>query len=51
MQEEKDTLEEEILTTEMSDEELDLVYKRYKEMQFENSNKMRDIESEAYDLI
>ena len=29
---EKETIEEEMLTTELSDEELDLVYKRYKIM-------------------
>lgn len=51
MQEEKNTLEEDILTTEMSDEELDLIYKRYKVMQHKNSDSMKDIEAEAYELV
>jgi hypothetical protein len=51
LQEEKPTLEEEILTSEMSDEELDLVYKKYKFMQAENQGKLREIETEAQEFI
>lgn len=36
LQNERPTLEEEILTTELSDAELDLLYKRYKFLQVEN---------------
>ena len=32
LHEEKNTIEEDMLTTELSDEELDLIYKRYKYM-------------------
>ena len=48
---EKESIEEEMLTTELSDEELDLVYKRYKIMQHKNSDKLKDIEGEAYELV
>jgi len=51
LQEEKPTLEEEILTSEMSDEELDLVYKKYKLMQAENKGMLREIETEAQEFI
>ena len=47
---EKQELEEEILTTELSDEELDLIYKKYKLLQWRNSDKLKDINQEAYDL-
>jgi hypothetical protein len=46
-----ETVEEEMLTTEMSDEGLDLIYKRYKLMQWENDTAMRDAEGEAYELV
>jgi hypothetical protein len=39
-----------MLTTEMSDEELDLVYKRYKIMQLTNDETIAEIEEEAYEL-
>ena len=51
VQEEKPTLEEEILSSEMSDEALDLVYKRYKFMQAENTGKLREIDVEAKDFV
>jgi hypothetical protein len=51
VQDEKPTIEEEIMTTELSDEELDLVYKRYKLMQAENNDFMRDADEEANELI
>jgi hypothetical protein len=44
-------MEEEILTSEMSDEALDLVYKRYKFMQAENTGKLREIDVEAKDFV
>ena len=44
-------IEEELFTTELSDEELDLVYKRYKVIQGQNSDKMRDIDEEVTELI
>jgi hypothetical protein len=51
VQVEKPTLEEEILTSEMSDESLDLVYKRYKFMQAENTGKLREIDVEAKEFV
>jgi len=51
LQVEKPTVEEEILTSEMSDEELDIVYKRYKFMQAENTGKLREIDVEAKEFI
>lgn len=51
LQVEKPTLEEEILTSEMSDEALDLVYKRYKFMQAENTGMMREIDVEAKEFV
>lgn len=51
LQEEKPTIEEEILTSEMSDEALDLVYKRYKFMQAENTGMLREIDDEAKDFV
>lgn len=48
---EKDTFEEELMTTELSDEGLDLLYKRYKVMQNQNSDALKDIETEAYELV
>lgn len=48
---ERPTAEEELMTTEMSDEEADLLYKRYKLLQSENTNSLRDIEEEAQQLI
>lgn len=51
LQVEKPTLEEEILTTEMSDEELDLVYKKYKFMQAENNGMLREIDTETQGFI
>lgn len=51
LHEEKDTFEEELMTTELSDEGLDLLYKRYKVMQYQNSDALRDIETEAYELV
>lgn len=51
LQDEKPSIEEELMTTELSDEELDLVYKRYKLMQAENNDFMRDAEEEANELI
>lgn len=51
MHEEKNTIEEDMLTTELSDEELDLIYKRYKVMQWRNNDKMRDLDEEAYNLV
>lgn len=47
----KPSIEEEMMTTEMSDEELDLVYKRYKIMQHRNKESMQDNENEAHQLI
>jgi len=44
---ERPTAEEELMTTEMSDEEADLLYKRYKILQSENTDSLRDIEEEA----
>ncbi len=35
----------------MSDEELDLVYKKYKFMQAENQGMLREIETEAQEFI
>jgi hypothetical protein len=51
LHEEKNTIEEDMLTTELSDEELDLIYKRYKYMQAQNSDVMREAEEEAQELI
>jgi hypothetical protein len=51
LQVEKPTLEEEILTSELSDEALDLVYKRYKFMQAENTGMMREIDVEAKEFV
>ena len=51
VQNEKPTPEEEILTSEMSDEALDLVYKRYKFMQAENAGKLREIDVEAKEFV
>ena len=51
MNEEKPILEDEILTTELSDEGLDLIYKRYKLMQWENTDTLRDLDEEAVDLV
>lgn len=48
--EDKD-IEDELLTTELSDMELDIIYKRYKLMQAENTDFLRDIEEEARDLM
>ncbi len=48
---EKPSLEEEMLTTELSDEGLDLIYKRYKSMQWESKDAVREIEQEATDLV
>lgn len=48
---EKPTLEEQILTSEMSDEELDLIYKRYKFMQAENTGLLREIDVEAREFV
>ena len=51
LQVEKPTIEEEILTSEMSDEALDLVYKRYKFMQAENTGLLREIDDEAKEFV
>jgi hypothetical protein len=51
LQNERPTIEEEILTTELSDEELDLMYKRYKFMQSENVGAMKEIDDEARELV
>lgn len=40
-----------MLTTELSDEELDIIYKKYKLAQYMNSDKIRDIEEEAAELL
>lgn len=47
LQNERPSPEEEILTTELSDAELDLMYKRYKFIQSENSVDIEDMELEA----
>lgn len=51
LNEEKPNLEDEILTTELSDEGLDLIYKRYKLMQWENADALRDLDEEAVELV
>jgi hypothetical protein len=51
LSEEKKSLEEEMLTTELSDEGLDLVYKRYKMMKWDNSDALRDLDEEAAELF
>ena len=51
LQNERPSPEEEILTTELSDAELDLMYKRYKFIQSENSVDIEDMELEAKQLI
>ncbi len=51
LQNEKPTPEEEILSTELSDESLDLLYKRYKIMQTYNNTTMEDMENEAKELL
>ena len=43
--------EEEIMTTELSDMELDLIYKRYKFMQMENDESLRNADEEAYEFM
>jgi hypothetical protein len=35
----------------MSDEELDVLYKRYKVMQHQNDDRLVDVEAEAYELV
>lgn len=44
---EQPTIEEELFTTELSEEELDLVYKRYKVMQGQNLDRLREVDEEA----
>jgi|LauGreDrversion4_2_1035121.scaffolds.fasta_scaffold88194_1 hypothetical protein len=51
LSQEKKTLEEEMMTTELSDEELDLIYKRYKMMKWDNSDALRDLNEEAAELF
>lgn len=51
LSEEKKSLEEEMLTTELSDEGLDLIYKRYKMMKWDNSDALRDLDEEAAELF
>ena len=51
LQNERPTAEEEMLTTELSDVELDLIYKRYKFMQSENKDSMEEIDEEARALV
>lgn len=51
LQNEKPTPEEEILSTELSDEGLDLLYKRYKVMQTINNTTMEDMENDARELM
>ena len=51
LQNERPTPEEEILTTELSDAELDLLYKRYKFIQTENNQNIQEIEEEAKALM
>ena len=51
LHEKKDSVEDEILTTELSEEELDIIYKKYKMAQYLNSDKIRDIEEEAAELV
>lgn len=47
----ENSINDEVFTTELSDEGLDLVYKRYKILQAENSDIMRDIDEEAKEFI
>jgi hypothetical protein len=48
---ERPDLDEQIFTTELSDEGIDLMYKRYKMMQVENTDLIRDLEADAKELL
>jgi hypothetical protein len=50
IQNEVPTIEEEVITTELSDVELDVIYKRYKLSQTKNTDVMKNMEEEAYEL-
>lgn len=47
----ENSVNDEVFTTELSDEGLDLVYKRYKILQAENSDVMREVDEEAREFI
>jgi hypothetical protein len=51
MTKEEKTLEEEIITTELSDEELDLMYKRYKVLTTEIEEEVGSIDDQVKALI
>jgi hypothetical protein len=47
----REDLEDEYYTTELTDQELDIVYKRYKALQNETIHEMEDLDNEADKLM